>query len=162
MWMQWTVITIGVVLMVGRLIQVWSRGHRARGRWQRAVEACEKGDLAAAEADLRKVVGLMPIWAPARRVLGATLAGRGRFAEAEEQFRMAAQLEPRNGTAHWDLGMFLASCPPQRPEEAIEAFERAIEFAPDLRQTLGQFDQLAPLRAFERFRGLLPPGDTDA
>ncbi|MCP4642578.1 MAG: hypothetical protein GY851_19190, partial [bacterium] len=146
----------GLLLAVGlaRFVEIMTRGRRAAKHWREGAAAFEKGDVAAAEAALRRTVKLAPIWAPAHRLLGVTLVRQEKFAEAEHPLRMASRLEPRNGQGHFDLGMYLATCPPVRADEAVASFEKAIEHAPALREQL-TIEALAPLRADSRFQELV-------
>ncbi|MBI5092143.1 MAG: tetratricopeptide repeat protein [Candidatus Hydrogenedentes bacterium] len=148
-------IALAVVLMAGGLAAKWSTGYRARKAWRLGCEAFEAEDLSGAERQFRRCVKLVPIWTVTRRMLGRALARQGRFGEAEEQFRFAAQLEPRNGEGYLDLGFFLASCPPNRPDEALEMFSKALEYTPSLREALAGAEQLGPLREDSRFLELL-------
>lgn len=153
-----TTLLLGILifaLMVTRLGFLWSKGHRARTAFQRGCQALEAGDWEEAEAALKRVVKLEPIFAVARRLLGRVLARRGALAEAEEQFRMAAALEPRNPDGYLDLGYFLALAQPSRESEAIDVLTKAVELAPGLRRTLATAAELEALRRHERFRRLI-------
>jgi len=151
----WVLVIVGVLLAVGRLGAVWSSGPRARRAFERATSLSTQKDWPGAEAELRKAVRLVPGIATLRRALAGVLSHQEKFAEAEEHLRMASQLEPRNALVHLDLGVFLAVCPPQRPEEAIDAFEQALDLEPQLANMLRRSKDLAHLREFDRFRSLI-------
>jgi tetratricopeptide (TPR) repeat protein len=153
-WWKWLIAMGAVTLMAVRLGDVWTRGRRARRWWERAIDAYNRGDLAEAETAFRKVVRLAPIWAPARYNLAGVLLQRGDLDEAEEQLRMATKLEPRNGEMHRDLGIFLAHYRQDRADDAIESLEKALKYAPKLREELAQAQSLDHLREHERFRKL--------
>jgi Tfp pilus assembly protein PilF len=148
-------IAVAIALTGGGLAYRWSGGYRARKAWKLGCAAFESGDMPAAAAHFRRCVKLVPIWAITRRMLGRTLARQGQFAAAEEQFRFAAQLEPRNGEGYFDLAMFLATCPPERVDEAADMFATALEHTPELRGLLVEAEQLAALREHPRVKELL-------
>lgn len=157
----WILIVMGVLLAVGRLGAVWSSGPRARRAWERATTLSTEKDWPAAEVQLRKAVRLVPGVATLRRALASVLSNQEKFGEAEEHLRMASQLEPRNALAQLDLGVFLATCPPQRPEEAIDAFELAVSLEPQLADILRRSNDLAFLREFKRFQNILHKKNPD-
>jgi len=125
-------------------------------RWMdRGKQALAQGDMDAAEDAFRRCVALFPLWVPGRALLGAVLAKQGKLAEAEEQIRMAAELQPREAAGHMGLGMFFATQRPPRVDDAIDAFSKAIECNPKLRERLAREPTIQHLRESERFRGLL-------
>ncbi|HOV74429.1 MAG TPA: hypothetical protein PK967_10700 [Candidatus Hydrogenedentes bacterium] len=144
------------LLVFGRWLIVRHRGHRFSHWWHKGVKAYDASNWVAAEAAFRECVRIEPIAAPARRLLGATLARRNKLAEAEEHFRAGAQLEPRNAGGYLDLGFFLASYVPDRVEDAIEAFAQAVACSPQARTVLASESRLAPaIREHPKFRALL-------
>lgn len=149
----------GLAILAGILLCRWAagywRGWRLHRSWNRGHAAVEAGDLVAAEVAFRECVRLAPIYAPIRRILGRVLARRRKLDEAEEHFRMGAELEPRNAAGHLDLGVFLAMSGPDRADEAIDAFATAVECDPNLRKTLREEPRLGRLRENERFKNLL-------
>ena len=153
--LQYLVAAVAFTIMAWALAAKWSQGYRARKAWNRGCQAFDTGDIPGAERQFRRCVKLVPVWTLTRRMLGRILARQGHFAEAEEQFRFAAQLEPRNGEGYLDLGLFLATCPPARPDEALDMFAKAVEFAPNLREILAGADVLGSLRDHHRFKELL-------
>ena len=152
---------VGLALVIGIVLARWGYGywhtHRVQNWWRKGQEAVNAGNLVAAEAAFRECVRLAPIVGPFHRAFGGVLARRGKLAEAEERLRFGAELEPRNAAGFMDLGYFLALCVPNRSQEAIEAFARAVVCAPDLRKRLAQEPHLAPLLREERFRRLVEP-----
>lgn len=144
------------LLVFGRWIAVRQRGNRFVHWWKKGTAAYDASNWAAAEAALRECVRLEPIAAPARRMLGATLARRNKLAEAEEQLRAGAELEPRNAGGYLDLGFFLASYAPDRLEEAIAAFTKAVECSPQARTILAAETRLnSAVRNHPKFRLLV-------
>jgi Flp pilus assembly protein TadD len=155
--MDYTLLLVAVafVVMLWRILVLRSRGPKARAAFQRGIDALNANAMNEAEAAFREVVRLEPIWALAYRLLGRILADRGETEEAEKNLRAAVTLEPRNSEAYADLGFFLTIKVPDRRDEAISAFAKAIELAPRLRETLANTPALSPLLEDERFRQLL-------
>jgi len=156
-------IYVGVGILLGIILLRWGIAHwrdmRLRQWWNKGQSAIEVNDMVGAEAALRQCVRMAPIYAPVRRLLGRVLARRHKIEEAEEHLRMGAELEPRNPDGYLDLAFFLALSSAGREDEAIDAFAKAIECAPDLRASLAAENRLAHLRRDERFRKLLTLAD---
>lgn len=151
----------GLLILAVCIALLWSRGYRLRRAWKRSVDALGAGDLVGAEKALRFCVKQSPSWVPARKFLARVLVALQRFDEAEKHLRLVAQFEPRNAEGHLELALFLANCPPARPDEAVQSLATAIEFAPRLRDEIGQKPELAALRDHPRFRELTAvPADT--
>jgi len=150
----WIIIPAGI-LLIWRFTAIATKGRRAVQWWNRGVQAVEQGDYDAAERALRRCVRLSPISAPARRLYARALISRGKIREAEHQVRMATQLEPRNGEGFLDLGFFLSACAPERNEEAVEALEKAVALAPNLRGVIARDERLRALHELPRFQALV-------
>jgi len=152
-------VIVGVCVLAGivgfQLAMRYWRTLRMKRCWLQANEALGQGDLATAEGALRKCVGLFPLWVPGRALLGAVLARADKLSDAEEEIRMAAELQPKDARGHLGLGMFYATRQPNRVEEAIDAFSKALECDPALRDRLAQEPLVQYLREHERFRALL-------
>ncbi len=146
---------IGAVLVVRYFLRMRGQGSRIQALWAQATRAYEGGDYHTAITGFDAAVRMSPTFAPARRMRGRTYMQLGEYAHAEEDFRMAAALEPRNAEGYIDLGFFLATCPPPREDEAIDAFESAVAYAPRMRNDLAQAPQLAHLRNHPRFAALV-------
>lgn len=132
-----------------------SRGWRARRLWERGIHAVNGGRWEEAERTFRKCVRLVPVWTGSRKMLAVALVKQNKLDEAEEQFRLASELEPRKPEGHLDLGFFLATLRPGRQEEAIDAFARAVEYDPEVRAVLREEHRLDALRTNPRFNQLL-------
>jgi tetratricopeptide (TPR) repeat protein len=85
--------------------------------------------------------------------LGHALTRLGRVAEGLEVDRRLVRLAPGNSTVHYNLACSLALL--ERPEESLDALERAIELGYDDAEHLLADDDLAVLRDEERFRSLV-------
>jgi len=96
--------------------------------YDKATAAANSGDLNAAIALWRQAAALEPDDARAPNNLGAALAGKSLFGEAETQFRAAIALKPGYSEAYFNLGGVLNAQGRQR--EAVEAWERSFSLAP--------------------------------
>ncbi|HOZ46807.1 MAG TPA: tetratricopeptide repeat protein [Candidatus Hydrogenedentes bacterium] len=154
---EWSSKLVGFGIL-GLIMALWVfRKYWFKRNWSRACEALRAGDLDTAERYLRRTLKSMPHVAFLSQTLGAVLARKGDLDEAEELYRMAAQLEPRNAQMYLHLGFFLALFRADRAHEAIQAFARAIEFDPDLRERLWREDRLGALRMHPEFETLIGP-----
>lgn len=64
--------------------------------------------------------------------LGNALSGLGKFDEAANALKRAAEIEPKNAAAHFNLGLTLYSA--KRYSEAIAAYKEVIKLRPTLAQ----------------------------
>jgi predicted O-linked N-acetylglucosamine transferase (SPINDLY family) len=83
---------------------------------------------AAAEVESRKLLELNPNYSEGHRVLGLTLAARGRYREAIASCRRAVELTPQHGESHGTLGVILLE--QGASQEAAPSFRRALELEP--------------------------------
>jgi tetratricopeptide (TPR) repeat protein len=146
---------VGVGLIAVYLGSAATRGPRARKLWDRGAAAYEQGRTEEALDAFRKLARMAPSWSPARRMYGVTLMQAGEPVRAEEELRLAAELEPRNAQGWLDLGTFLATRGSERHDEALDALERAVELAPRMREELDRIRLLESLHDDPRFRALL-------
>lgn len=152
---EWTGILFSLVIVAAMWGYANSRGWRAKRLWERGLHAINGQQWLEAERAFRKCVRLVPVWTGSRKMLAVALVRQNKLDEAEEQFRMASELEPRKPEGHLDLGFFLATLRPDRQDDAIDAFARAIEFDPEIRTILDDEDRLAQLKRNPRFAQLL-------
>ena len=148
--------------VVGGLVAIQSlmrllRTLRLKRLWAEAQEALQNHDLVRAERALRACVARMPLWMPARVLLGLVCARQGNLADAEAHIKMAIEFHPRQHEGYLQLGLFYAMFCPDRAEDAIAALTSAVDLAPSLRETLGQETRLAALRQHPGFKQLLFP-----
>ena len=157
-------IFIGLGVLALLLLYQWGVGRmrmsRMKREWERALRAFKDKDLETAQKSLQRCVRLMPMWTPARFMLGTERAKRGRLADAEAQLTLGADLEPRSPEGHLQLGMFYVTCLPDRAEEAIAALERAAACDPSLREHFANAPGLDAIRSHPRFQQLIGRADS--
>ncbi len=85
--------------------------------------------LADAERRVRQALAMDPDYSRARSELGALLACTGDFAEAEEEFKRALELDPNDLYAHRRYGVALLMTE-GRPQEAVALIERVVRADP--------------------------------
>lgn len=150
-----------------------NRGHRSMG----------EGSLKAALADFDKAIELDPSYARAHANRGVALVHLKRLDEAEATLLRAQALNDKDFVVHQGLGMLHLER--DRPAEAVEAFTRSIQFAPDetftiaarltgqaqlgrLREALADADRIVALKPdaagawWQKSRLHAALGDTDA
>ncbi len=87
-----------------------------------------RGDLESAEGSLWSVLGSDPTNQQALTMLGVIRGRQQRYAEAEALFRRVLQFNPKSNIAARNLaGALLAQ---DKPDEAIQEYNRAIELSP--------------------------------
>ena len=94
------------------------------------------GDLATAERLCRQAVQAQPRDADAWRLLGDTLRGRGRLAEAIDAYQRSLQLQPGAAETHHGLGLALAAQGQRGP--AVAHLREAVRLRPEDAETLAQ------------------------
>ena len=103
-------ILLGIICLSAIIAVKSALGHRAQRRftiaWDEAQVALARGDHESAMAHVAQCVRLMPLWLPPRFLFGSLLARHGRINEAEEQFKMAQALQPREANGFLELGIF--------------------------------------------------------
>ena len=91
---------------------------------QLAAQYMARGDLKTAYDKLKMAIGFDDSYIPAHTLL-AILDERLKLPqEAEQQYRRAVDLDPKNGDTNNNLGVFL--CKSNRQKEALEHFQRAL------------------------------------
>jgi tetratricopeptide (TPR) repeat protein len=137
----------------------WGMGrwkqHRLKIWWGRADAACRDNDFDTAEIALQKCVTLLPLWVPARILLGSVYSKRGDFNAAEEQLKMASELQPRKPEGHMSLGLFYADNLPDYADAALEALAKAVTCAPELRESLIGDPRVSGLKEHPRYHELV-------
>ncbi|HNR30241.1 MAG TPA: hypothetical protein PKI11_05090 [Candidatus Hydrogenedentes bacterium] len=145
-----TNIIVGLALLVGLVAyQIISRQvqfRRLKHAWEEGHEALRTERFEAAESAFRRCVRVMPTWPNGRAMLAVALTRRGKVDEAEEQWKMAAALEPKRAEGHLALALFYAGCVPPKAPEAAAAIAKALECDPQLREQLQNDPRLADLR----------------
>jgi tetratricopeptide (TPR) repeat protein len=105
-------------------------GDDAEQRLRDGLLRHQAGDLAAAEAIYREVIGENEESADAQHLLGLVLHLTGRNAEAEPHLRRAIVLRPQAAEFHNSLGAVMITL--GRYDDAYAAFEAALEIRDDL------------------------------
>jgi tetratricopeptide (TPR) repeat protein len=132
---------------IGLAIAVAWGARAALARWRHATPALVAASLAVGATYLALTARQVHVWRDsetlfrhslavtgdnslAHTLLGAALAGQGRFAEAETHHAEAVRLNPRNAGAHANLGnAFLRKA---NPDEAERHYRDALRLEPDL------------------------------
>ena len=96
---------------------------------QQAIDAHQKGDLAAAEAGYAAILDEFPDEFGALHMLGVVRSQRGLHEEAVALITAALNQDERSADAHYNLGVSLAAL--GQHEEAAGHFERAVALKPD-------------------------------
>ncbi len=152
-------ILLGICMLLGIVgIQLAFRKFRMRRmkrHWERAAAACESGDFAGAGPALEKCVSLMPLWVPARALLGVVQARLGKLDKAEEHLKMVSELQPRHAEGHIELAVFYVNFQPGRSGDALAALARAVACDPEARKRIELDERLNGLRGADGFRALL-------
>jgi cytochrome c-type biogenesis protein CcmH/NrfG len=99
------------------------------------------------QANYESAVALDPHNTVAWRRLAATVMYQNQFDKAVPVLEKAAQLEPRSAEIQLLLGLALSRLDPPRDQDAIAAWQRVIEIAPDsewARQAASYIAELQP------------------
>ncbi len=105
------------------------------------------GQLAAAGAEIRRLVKRFPGSAQAYRLLGEFHNRSFLYADAIEAFEKAVELSPTNALLHWDLA--LAYRQERRNRDAFESLQRALELGLDPSRQRHAMTLLSQLRVGE-------------
>ncbi|TBO32473.1 type IV pilus biogenesis/stability protein PilW [Aquabacterium lacunae] len=98
--------------------------RRARIRLELATAYYTRGDLRTALDEVKQVLAIEPGFSDAMELRGLIYDLMGEPVLAEESFRRASQLDPRNGSVSHNHGWYL--CRKQRYTEADAMFDRAL------------------------------------
>ncbi|HEY6140095.1 MAG TPA: tetratricopeptide repeat protein [Thermoanaerobaculia bacterium] len=93
--------------------------------------ACRRacGDHEGAVVAYRRAIGLQPEWTAIRRDLARALNQQGRFTEAENELRTAAEREPDCAEGFFELGISLQIT--GQLKEALTAYEQCLALQPE-------------------------------
>ena len=94
------------------------------------LELLNSGQLAAAERICNNTISQFPNDPNIAGLLGALLVKMKKYEEAEKQLKWTIELAPTFAKPHEDLGFVLLEL--NRPQEAIEALEKATRLDPRL------------------------------
>lgn len=155
MFWQTLVGALAVGIIAFHFYRSLTMGRRVTALWESGAEAFEKQAFDEARRAFARIVKLSPSSAAPRRMLARALVALNRLDEAEPLFRLAADLEPRNGDGRLELGMFLALHRPGLADEAFAAIEQAFTLDPNLRNAMASWPLPPQLRDNPRLRALL-------
>ena len=124
-----TELLIGILTLGGLVAFQMAMRHRSQRSmaeaWEQAQAELARGNHEAGAAHLEACIRIMPLWLPPRFLLGTLFAKLGRLAEAEDQFKMAQALQPREAEGLLELGIFYLTAA-NRVEEGVAALREAI------------------------------------
>ncbi len=106
--------------------------HALAALFQQGLAHHQQGQLEEARAAYVRMLVLQPGHADALHMLGAMAMQSGEHALAVELISVSVHNNPRNATAHFNLGLALKAL--QRYEEAMVSFSQAIAIKPDYAQ----------------------------
>lgn len=152
-----TEILIGM-LSLGALVALQAGLHHRTQRrfaraWDQVQEDLARNKLDAAEVPLAECIRLVPLWVPARHLFGTVLARQGKLDQAEEQFKMAQSLQPREASGFVELGIFYVTAA-NRIEDGVQQFKEALRHDPESLRVLQTDPRLAAFRESEAFADL--------
>lgn len=148
-------VAITIACLIGFYVVRTRKNALLKKLSEQAREAFARQNYVEAERLLRRCVNMVPLWTHARSALGEALARQGKLEEAAENYRLAADLQPRNAAGYLDLGLFYAVYAPAERDKAIESLGRATELAPELKRELMHDYRLTYLREDPRFLRLV-------
>ncbi len=166
---QTVVMVLACVMLVGG---VWATSgcvskeaaKRADGRYREGLSFI-RSDHQRAFMAFQKAIQENPDHRDAHYFLGHLYAYQGKYAEAEEEFRIVLRIDPEYSEAYTYLGQILAN--QGRWDEAIESYHKALAnpmyVTPDLAQfhlgraLANQGDMRGAIRAYERALLVLSP-----
>jgi tetratricopeptide (TPR) repeat protein len=108
------------------LVRAWELYVRGR---QAAARGTQEGNEAAVEL-LSRAIEADPQFVAAQYALGAIHQGLGNRWKAQAQFRASAQLDPAYAEPYKSLGDLYLTAPRRLFEEAVKAYNKAIEVRP--------------------------------
>ena len=118
---------VGVMLAWRRF-----RMHQIKRWWTAGHDALAGGNAETAAAAFRKCLRAWPAAPNFHEALGTALSQLGKLEEAEQELRLAVDLEPSRAQSHMNLALFYAFAAPGRERDAVEAFARVRELDPAL------------------------------
>lgn len=148
---------LGIICLGAIVALKFALGHRAQRRvtiaWEQTQAALAEGNHESAMAHLADCVRLMPLWLPPRFLFGSLLARHGRISEAEEQFKMAQALQPREAIGFLELGIFYLTAT-DRVDEGIAQLREAVAHDASARHKIDSDPRLAAFRETSAYASL--------
>jgi len=118
--------------------------HQAELLSREAADSIDEGDLEGAEALLRQSLTADLFYGPAHNNLGVVFLMQDKLYEAAQEFEWAKKLLPSAPDPRVNLALVLEQA--GREEDAMLAWEGALEVAPECRQAQTGRDRLATIR----------------
>jgi len=125
--------------ITGKVSRAKSR-KRLAATLEAAVARHQAGDLPAAEAGYREILGISASEPRALHLLGTLHAQTGRLASAVDLLRQALRLDPRNAETHNNLGLALHGL--GEVAAAAAAFREALRLSPRYPEALNNLGDL--------------------
>ena len=149
------VLLVGGVYVVVMLAWRRFRVHQIKRWWTEGHEALAAGRAEEAVPVFRKCLRVWPAAPNFHEALGTALSQTGRLEEAEQELRMAVDLEPSRAQSHLNMSLFYAFAAPGRDRDALEAFARVQALDPVLaREVLAKSHIAARLEDAARRSGM--------
>lgn len=150
-------IIAGIVCLIAIVLLKLALSHRAQRRvmiaWEQTQASLAQGNHELAMTHVADCVRLAPLWLPARFLFGSLLARHGRLDEAEEQFKMAQALQPRDATGFLELGIFYLTAT-ERLDEGLAQLRAALAHDSSARHTIETDPRLERFRNTPAFENL--------
>ena len=150
-------IIFGIALLAGLValqagMRYWTL-HRTRVAWSAAQEHMTRGDFEEAEVALAKCVKLMPLWIQPRVLYGSVLSRLNKLESAEEQLKLAAQLQPKDAGGYIELAIFYITVA-DKMEDGIAALNQALKYDPQARYRIDTEPRLRDFREQDAYAQL--------
>ena len=157
---QYITLALGIMVLIGLVAYQRAMHHRKYRKlqrcWEEGESALRAGQFEAAERALQQAVNTEGLWIPARQLLAQVHALQGKLDQAEQEYQMAAALQPKSAMGQFALALFYAGYHADRQKDALDALERAATLDPKILELLQQHrDHFQALHQEPRFQTLL-------
>ncbi len=149
------ILSLGGLVLFQMAMRRWSQ-HRLVNAWEQAQAELARGNHEGGAAHLQECIRIMPLWLPPRFLLGSLFARMGRLAEAEEQFKMAQALQPREAEGLLELAIFYLTAA-DRVQEGVTLLREAMACDASAAQRIQSDPRLRDFRDSPEFALLEQP-----